>query len=155
MFGSNDINISDGIGISDDFKYLYDVNNNATFFVAMTGSSTSDMKASWNNHKIACETSSDFNGSTARLPSAGEIINFCNEDENGLSGCNINFHSFFDENNLNVEGEDFWTNDLEENGVVTQFLLQILSFGGVPFAETDLVENFSLGFCRVDGIHIF
>ena len=141
LFGSNDINISDGIGISDDFKYLYDVNNNATFFVAMTGSSTSDMKASWNNHKIACETSSDFNGSTARLPSAGEIINFCNEDENGLSGCNINFHSFFNENNLNVEGEDFWTNDLEENGVVTQFLLQILSFGGVPFTETELVEN--------------
>ena len=45
--------------------------------------------------------------------------------------------------------------DLEENGDVTQFLLQILSFGGVPFTETDLVENFSLGFCRVDGIHIF
>ena len=84
LFGSNDINISDRIGISLDFKYLYDVKNKATFFVAMTGSSTSDMKASWNNHKIACETSSDFNGSTARLPSAGEIINFCNEDENGL-----------------------------------------------------------------------
>ena len=105
------------------------------------------MKASWNNHKIVCETSGDFNGSNARLPSAGEIINFCDEGDNGLSGCNKNFYSFFDENNLNVEGEDFWTNDLEDNGVVTQFILQNLTFDGVPSEETDLVENLSLGFC--------